>query len=35
MTTKILAYAAIMFVGITVIVVWYIHDYRKKKGDKK
>ena len=35
MIIKIIAYAAIMLVGITVLVVWYIHDYRKMKRDKK
>ncbi len=35
LTVKILAYAFIMFVGIFVLVVWYIHDYRKMKRNKK
>ena len=35
MTTKILAYAALMLVGITFLVILYIRDWRKYKNTKE
>ena len=35
MITKIIAYAAIMFVGIIILAVLFVRDCRKAKGDKK
>lgn len=34
MTTKILVYAALMVVGITILAVLFIRDWRKSKGGK-
>ena len=33
MTAKILIYAALMLVGITILAVLYIRDWRKSKED--
>ena len=35
LTEKILVYVAMMTVGITLLVVAFVRDCRKAKGDKK
>lgn len=34
MTTKTLIYAALMAIGITILAILYIRDWRKYKGGK-